>query len=38
MVYHGIIRPLFVRYAAFESEKIVWLFDVHPLPNTPLAE
>jgi hypothetical protein len=37
-VYRGIISPLVVRYALFESEKVVWLLDVRALPKSPLAE
>ena len=38
MVYHGIVSPLIVWYAVYEPEKVVWLFDVQALSNTPLAE
>jgi hypothetical protein len=38
MVYQGLQRPLVVKYAVFESAKVVWVLDVRALPNTPLAE
>ncbi len=37
-VYHGIAKPLIARYAAFEAEKVVFLFDVRALPHSPLPE
>jgi hypothetical protein len=38
MVYHGIVSPLIAWYAVYEPEKVVWLFDVQALPDSPLAK
>src|SRR5438105_5007703 len=36
-VYHGISSPLIARYAAFEAEKVVFLFNVRALSGSPPA-
>jgi hypothetical protein len=38
VVYHRIFSPLLVRYAVFESEKVVWLLNVRAMPGSPPVE
>ena len=38
IVCHGIVWPVCVRFAVYEAQRIVVIFDLKPLPRTPLAE
>jgi hypothetical protein len=35
---HGIAWPLFVRFAVYQAEQTVVIFDIKPLPSSPLAD
>jgi hypothetical protein len=37
IVCHGITWPLIVRFAVYEARNSVIIFNIAPLPNTPLA-
>jgi hypothetical protein len=35
---HGVEWPLYVRYTAYEAERKVIIYDISPLPHTPLSD
>ena len=35
---HAIVWPLFVRFTVYANEQVVIIFDITPLPTSPLAD
>ncbi|MBI3821984.1 MAG: hypothetical protein HY289_04805 [Planctomycetes bacterium] len=38
IVYHGTAWPILVRYAVYQNEKIVMIFEIRPRYDSPLAD